>query len=297
MSIRRALPLVGVLAAAIAALPRTTTVVFATENPAFLDSDGDFLPDSVEWIALTNAQQADTDGDAIGDFVEFVQRGRPRQAGPALPVDHELRVAVTGPRPGTADTMTWLHIFLLKAENAASVSSLDAWIDLPGLAGTRIAFDPLSVPGVAFDARLAGNGALWLRCSVPLLGVPLMQAIAPCSFGVDTVVGGRALTSGAKLIDAQGVLATLTPFDVGTFAVQSLSPPAAGVAGSGAGSSNRVCVLDMQEVGSSPAGTLYAVVDASCEDCNDIECVLLNCRESIGWIVTVPGGTDTLGAY
>ena len=124
MSIRRTLPLVGVLTAAFVALPRTGEVVFATENSAFTDSDGDFLPDGVEWVALTNANQANTDGDAVGDFIEFVQAGRPRQANPALPIDHELRVAVVGPRTGAVDQMTWLHIFLLKAEaNAAVVSA------------------------------------------------------------------------------------------------------------------------------------------------------------------------------
>ena len=294
MSIRRALPLVGMLAAAFVAWPRTTPVVFATEPTGFADADGDFLPDSVEWVALTSASNADTDGDTVEDFVEFVQAGRPRHAGPALPIDHELRIAVTGPRAGAADTMTWLHVFLLQAEVAAAVTNIDAWVELPGLAGARLHFDLLTVPGVELDARAAGNGVTWLRCSVPLINAPLLQAIAPCSFGVNAVVGGRALASGAKVLDAQGVLATLTPFSGSSFAVQSLSPPAA-VAGAPL-SSNRVCVLDMQEVGSSPAGTLYAVIDATCEDCNDVECVLLNCQQSIGWIVTVPGGAASLGA-
>jgi len=44
MSIRRTLPLVGVLTAAFVALPRTGEVVFATENSAFMDSDGTSCP-------------------------------------------------------------------------------------------------------------------------------------------------------------------------------------------------------------------------------------------------------------
>ena len=98
MSIRRALPLVGMLAAAFVAWPRTTPVVFATEPTGFADADGDFLPDSVEWVALTSASNADTDGDTVEDFVEFVQAGRPRHAGPVV-----TGAGVARSRPA------WLH--------------------------------------------------------------------------------------------------------------------------------------------------------------------------------------------
>ncbi|MFN6145811.1 MAG: hypothetical protein ACK5AL_05595 [Planctomycetota bacterium] len=294
MKIRCACAVVGLLAATTVAWPHRAGVVHATEHGAFADSDGDFLPDSVEWVALTSATNGDTDSDSVADFVEFVQCGDPRRANAPLPIDHELRIAVVGPRPGSGDSMAWLHIFLLKAEAAAQVTGVDAWVDLPGLPGVRLNFDPFALPGVELAVRNAGNGCAWVRCSVPLLQAGLLQTIAPCSFGVDAVVGGRTLTSGNKLIEVQGVLATLTPFGGNSLAVQSVSPPLANTAG--ALSSNRICVLDMQEIGASPTGTLYSVVDATCEDCNDVECVLLDCRQSIGWIVAIPGGAASLGA-
>ena len=57
----------------------------ATEETLFNDVDDDLLPDSVEWVSLTNSTNPDTDGDGISDFVEVVQRGRPRQAGEPMP--------------------------------------------------------------------------------------------------------------------------------------------------------------------------------------------------------------------
>jgi hypothetical protein len=293
MTTRRTLAVVGLLAAAVASWPRATLVVHAADNIDFTDTDGDFLPDSVEWVALTSSGNGDTDGDGVGDFVEFVQRGRPRQPNAPLPLDHELRIAIVGPRPGAVAQMAWMHIFARKAEVAAAINGLAAWIELPGLPGTRLHFDPLTIPGVEFAVRPAADGSVWLRCSVPLLQPALLQTIAPCSFGVDAVIGGRTLASTNKLIEAQGTLATLAPFDGGSFAVQSLSPPVVGASGSL--SSNRICVLDLQEVGAGPSGGLYAVTDATCEDCNDVECILLDCRQSIGWIVSIPGGAASLG--
>lgn len=292
MSFRLALPITALLTAVALAWPDAPRVVHATEGDPMADGDGDFLPDSVEWIALTSASNANTDGDTVGDFIEYVQRGRPRQASPQLALDHELRIAVTGPQPGAASDAAHLHIFVLRAESAATLSGLTAWLEVPFLPGVRVAFDPFVLPGASMDQRSAGADGEWLRFSVPLLGAPMLQSLAPCSVHVEAVVGGRTLHSAVKLINAQNTLATLTPFDGDDFAVQSLAPLPAS---SGALTSNRVCVLEMQEVGSGPGGTMYAVVGASCEDCNELECVLSVCTQSIGWIVTLPGGVGPIG--
>ncbi len=58
--------------------------------------------------------------------------------------------------------------------------------------------------------------------------------------------------------------------------------------------SNQVCVLELTEQTSGPAGTTYQVVDADCEDANELECSV-SCPNSIGWTVTIPGGTELIG--
>ena len=58
--------------------------------------------------------------------------------------------------------------------------------------------------------------------------------------------------------------------------------------------SNKVCVLDLSEVGSGPGGVVFEIVDADCEDCNELECGA-SCSDSVGWVITIPGGHTTLG--
>ena len=56
---------------------------------------------------------------------------------------------------------------------------------------------------------------------------------------------------------------------------------------------NRVCILCLEEVGSGPGGTIYEIVDADCESCNELEC-RPGCEQSAGWYITVPGGLNSL---
>jgi hypothetical protein len=56
---------------------------------------------------------------------------------------------------------------------------------------------------------------------------------------------------------------------------------------------NKVCVLDLNEVGSGPGGVVYEIVDADCQDANELECGA-GCSQSIGSILTIPGGQAAL---
>ena len=64
------------------------------QSVAEIDTDGDFLPDVVEWVVLTDSTNPDTDGDHIPDFVEVIEGGNPRFETAPLPAD-VLRKAAT----------------------------------------------------------------------------------------------------------------------------------------------------------------------------------------------------------
>ncbi|MFY9342511.1 MAG: hypothetical protein WAT39_08475 [Planctomycetota bacterium] len=255
-----------------------------TEPDPLADTDDDFLPDCVEWAVLTSAASGDTDGDTIPDFVEVVQRGAPRHPGFPVPADQEMRVVITGPSAASPGAPTWLHLLLRTVEPGTPMTSFNAWLEMPALPGLQLPIDILALGGVQFRTRFAGPEGSWIMISAQMVSPAVLQMLLPCSFHVESVLGGRHLRSVVKLFDVQGTIVSLVPFDDRHFAAQSIS-----AVQDGSGLSNRVCVLDLEEVGSGLGGVVYRVNNAFCDDCNEVECAP-SCPQSIGWLLTIPGG-------
>jgi hypothetical protein len=250
---------------------------------ALVDTDNDFLPDCVEWAVLTSAANPDTDGDEISDFVEVVQRGAPRKAGDPLPTDQEMRLVVTGPSAASPGAAVWLHLLVRTVETSTPIANFSSWIELPSLPGLQIPLNMLAFGNIEFRQRLTAAEGNWVIVSVPLVSTTILQAVLPCSFHAMSMIGGRHLRSTVQLLDMQGTISSLVSYGENSFAVQSIAPIPGG------GLSNRVCVIDLQEVGSGVGGTVYQVISAFCDDCNEVECSP-NCPQTVGWLVTIPGG-------
>lgn len=277
-----ALSVVAIAAGELRVAPR----VQAASEAALADLDDDFLPDSIEWAVLTNASLPDTDGDAVSDFVEVVQRGQPRRPGAPLPIDQELRLVATAPRLGSGDQTAHLHLLMRVIGTTAAVTSFASWFEFPNAPGTRFSFDFVGQGPATIAYRPAGAEGLWLRVSAPLASLDALQVLAPLSLHVEATVGGRILHSSIQLIDVRNVLSSLIPFDDRSFALQSVQPMWTG------GQSNRVCVLELQEVPTG-GGAMFQVVRADCEDCNEVECSI-SCPDCLGWVIDLPGGLGPL---
>lgn len=304
MAARLAIALVSVgLASATAWRVSLDPVTLHADQPPpawqLADSDGDFLPDVVEYAVLSSATSNDTDGDGSADFIEFVQKGRPSQPGDPLPLDQEMRVLVTGSPAGSGLDVVWFHVFLRVVDSTKLVQGFETWIEWPWLPEQRLAFDVLSLGAPIYSERRTANQGTWISISVPVASVGLIQSLCPMTVCAQAQVGGRRIRSVSPVYDIAGELRSLVPFGSG-FALQQLYPTPLPsiydtVGGAGSTLSNRVCVLELAEAGIGPGGSLYEVVAADCQDCNDVECSTA-CGDAVGWVLTLPGGLPALDA-
>ncbi|HEB52481.1 MAG TPA: hypothetical protein ENI87_04400 [bacterium] len=270
----------------------------AAYETATLDTDEDFLPDAVEWVVLTDVSNPDTDGDTVPDFVEVVEGGQPRHENAPLPPDQRLRVVITGPMPGSSDPRTWMHVFhrvitpaTAAGAGATAIQSFDTWLERPEWPGVRFPLNVFAAGGLVYRERVTAHDGVWVQLSVPLVSEGVLKQVLPCTIYAETTVAGQALSSGMTLINLPAGISSIVPYDPGRFVIQTLSPiPAQPVVGY----SNKVCVLELLEDTTGPAGTTYIVVAADCEDANDLECAP-SCPSSVGWTITIPGGTGLIG--
>ncbi|MCR9244389.1 MAG: hypothetical protein NXI31_05110 [bacterium] len=260
----------------------------AGEEDGLADTDGDFLPDIVEWAVLTDPLSPDTDDDGIGDFVEVVQHGTPRHPGLGTAHDHELRAVMTGPAPGQSNDPAMLHLFFRFFGGVSQLQSFRTWLELPAYPGVQVPLDVLSFANVQLRQRLTTNDGHWLHVAVPMVSEQVLRSFLPCSIRAEATIGGTVTQAGVRLLDAKGVTSTLTPFGDGRFVLQSIGRLTAVLP-----VSNKVCVFTLEAVGQGQGGTLYQIVAAKCEDANDLECGP-SCRGSVGEFITVPGGLQNL---
>jgi hypothetical protein len=255
-----------------------------------LDSDGDFLPDCVEWVCLTSASSADTDLDSASDFVEVVQKGRPRQANAALAADHEMRMVVTSVPTANGNEVI-LHLLFRFMGGPELLNQFDCYAELGAVPGMRIPLSTLSLQPVSVQQRIVPGEGLWVRYSVSLVSEQVLRSVLPCSIGSSAVIGSRSIDTTMPLFDQGGSTCSVVPFAPGLFAIQSVSAPVAGAVG--ALPNNRVCVLQLQPIGGGSGGSAFLVSGAECQDCNDLVCGV-ECAASVGTVVVLPGGPGSI---
>ena len=259
----------------------------AEPAPRDQDTDDDFLPDDLEWVCLTNALSPDTDLDGVSDFVEVVQRGNPRHPSQPVPADHEMRLVVTS-RPGVDDGQVVMHLLFRFLGTTELLTQLDCYAEVGSVPGLRVPLSTLSLQPIALEQRVHPNEGLFVRLSISLVSETVLRTVLPCAISAHATIGGRSLHTVVPLFDHDGETCSVVGFTPGTYAIQTVGPNFVRTT-----PNNRVCVLHLQPVGTSPGGSAFIVTSADCQDCNDLTCGT-ECAASEGSILILPGGVGPI---
>lgn len=283
----------ALLAASLLALIGWTTdakTVAAEPDGLFDDTDGDFIPDALEWVLLTDFEDADTDDDGVGDYIEAVQGGYPiTQDAVALPADDEMRVLATTRDDDNGDSVLWVHaMFRLMNGLDTKLEEVVPWVDLKG--------QKYPLTGL-FDKtplfwRILDNGAqgTLVVISTPVASEEVGRNLMPFTFGVSARLGGRRVSSSAYYLDVGGRSSVLAALDRDRSAFQTLRKtqqegPFEFV--------NQVCALRLTVIGSSPAGTVVRVNSARCEPAHALRCSI-RCTAVNETTLVLPDGMSTI---
>ncbi len=254
---------------------------------AWTDTDGDFLPDALEWVLLTDANNPDTDDDGVGDFLEAAQRTLPTDS-VHPPLDNEVRAVVTVQGTGT-HARTWLHLlFRFVAHDTTALTSLTPYLDWWGY---RFPLDDLLGLGQTdVDLRDAGADGLFVRVSLELCSEHDLRAVMPCTIGAIAQIGGRTISTGAYLRDSDGFSTSLVGIEPSAGAVQTLTQ---GAQGTPFWSGQRVCLMRLAIVGTSPGGAMAEVVSSTCISDGRLACPP-TCTSATGQLMFFPDGLSTV---
>ena len=271
--------------------PRTLE---ATTPPLFVDSDGDMLPDSLEWALLSDPVLRDSDGDGLEDFVEVVQNRAPGTAN--RPVDHEMRLTVSGVTLSDGSLQVMVNVMIRLADGDFSqLQRFDPYLEtedgrwsIEGLIGTGYIYGTTRVDPV--------EGTLILFTSV-IADAQTLSPLMPMTFGLEGAIGGREFHNGSVLSEVDSVPTALVPLSPNRYTVQPLQQ--AQIGGTAAPfsefwSSSRTCELELVMVGSGGGQIITQVEDANCIGAPTLLCAP-DCQALAGRVYIVPDGFTFLG--
>ena len=261
----------------------------ATSGEAMLDSDGDMLPDHVEWVLLLDPQKADTNGDGTDDFLHAVQHLLPGASSEQYAFDHEMRIVTSSVPDPNAGRAIWINMmFRFAGAKLASVTAFTPFIDSWGFRFPLI--DILGGNSMFLMTRQHPTEGLYLLISFRITSEQILTPFYPCTIGVSAVIDGKRITSGTYLHNAAGVSAVFVPISSDEFVVQTLSQDDRS---NPFWSANRVCVMRLSVIGTSYGGSLCEVTSANCVPDGRLRCPP-TCESSLGSITFFPDGMGTI---
>lgn len=270
-------------------------VLRAQAYDPFQDSDGDMLPDTLEWVTMSDPASNDTDHDGRDDFLEAVQSTSMNAATPALPIDQEMRVLLSClPDKVTNENYVWMHCLFRFASG-----NLDLDWFMPFLATNTGVAVPISELFGRTPMRITvrqhpGEGAYAVATLRLARERDLMRTL-PCTINARASISGRYITSSMYVFDSHGVLSGLVPLGKdaarGVLLVQSLVPHDG--SGNTFFSGNRICAQTLVITGQVPGGYLCEIDSSSCQPANGLRCAS-DCPAMVGRVLLAPDGPGAI---
>lgn len=248
------------------------------------DTDGDNLPDMLEYVAQSDPLRADTDNDGRRDFVEVAEFTSPLTRDAARPMPDAFRLLMNTTEESNGQRIVWLHVLVrIRSGLLSDFKGLSLFLDYRG---QRVSLDPI-VPFALADLGLQADpvhGAL-IRVSLRIPLLPPLETMSPVTFGGYCDIRNTIHRSGSVLFSIYGDLFTLVPLGETLFMhaanpVQSTSPFWA---------NNKACTLTMQVQGVGKGWVLCEVEKANCDVSQTMQCVP-DCAALKGHTIFVPDG-------
>lgn len=285
------LPAVVVVLAAADSMRDQARRVGAASPAALQDTDGDLLPDALEWVLLMDPTTTDSDGDGVDDFVEAVTFELPGRPAPRS-LEHEMRMVVSVHRDPMQQEHVVAHILIriVNGQGAAYVQNPRLFVDLQG---SQVGIETVLGRGIlGFGYRIDPQEGTLMVLSSRIASVSELTYLLPCSFGVNASIGGRVISTGTLIVDADGTAAAAAPTSTTGFVFQPLDPVA---------SSNKpfwtqahVCEMQLTPVGGGSGGSqVCQVSDAECTGQPTLRCAP-SCSSWMGKVLVVPYGLGFL---
>ena len=250
------------------------------------DTDGDLLPDVLEWSLLSDPNKKDTDGDGISDFIEALEFSSPIEKNTTgAPVDSYRLLFATTFEGKNLQRYLWCHCLIrlasgdikdLKAVNLF-FNQNNVEVDLSSLFYTNTK-----------EVRIVKDAAQGLLIRVAVcMPMPVgFEKLAPGTFGSHALINSNIHTASAPVFYLGSAFHTFALVNSKAMILQSTG---SGEAQTTFWQSGQACVLTLEVIGSSPGWRICEVKKADCKVVYRGSCSP-SCLKSTGAAVLVADG-------
>jgi hypothetical protein len=201
-----------------------------------------------------------------------------------------MRVVATTSEDDNGVSQFWLHLMFRSMRGLeVEIDGFVPWIDLNGVQY------PLHglLTGVPQHIRVSYINekiGTFVMISAPIATEEMARRLLPFSLGASVMMDGRRLTSATHFLDSGGETVALVALDRSRVSLQSLKQKKQEGPFSGA---NKLCVLELDVVGTSAGGRIGEVRKAECESAHGFRCGA-SCRDALGKMLFLPDGMGTI---